>query len=138
MKNQKKTPSQKIITGDPFLDSLHTLAPSDIDSKIPKKKVSGYVGPLVRLGVLLVCVTVLVASLLSIAASLADYRNADSYYGELAGMWGDSGGTGGNPFGPLNLAYKIKPTPARLFTVWRSPIPTILPRWRLGRATLPR
>lgn len=109
MKKKKPISSNQTATGDPFLDSLHTLAPSDIDSKIPKKKVGSYFGPLVRLGVLLLCVTVLIASLLSIAASLADYQTADDYYGSLAGMWGEM--SEGNPFGPLQLAYKNNADP---------------------------
>ena len=105
-RSMKKTPPKKIITGDPFLDSLHTLAPSDIDSKIPKKKMGSYVGPVMRIGILLLCVAVLVTSLLSIAGSLADYKTANDYYGQLAGMWGDNVDGKTNPFGPLELAYK--------------------------------
>lgn len=103
---KKKTTPQKILTGDPFLDSLHTLAPSDIDSKIPKKKAGSYVGPMVRIGVLLLCVVVLITSLFSIAGSLSDYRTANQYYGDLAGMWGEGGDGVNNPFGPLELAHK--------------------------------
>ncbi len=102
----KKTPPQKIISGDPFLDSLHTLAPSDIDSKIPVKQVRSYVGPMIRVSVLLLCIVVLTVSLLSIVSSLADYQNAEDYYGELAGMWGDDADAHLNPFGPQFFADK--------------------------------
>lgn len=103
---KKKTSPKQILTGDPFLDSLHTLAPSDIDSKIPKRKAGSYIGPALRLGVLFLCVAVLITSLLSIAGSLADYHTADAYYDELAGMWGSQGDETANPFGALELAYK--------------------------------
>ena len=102
----KKTDSKKIITGDPFLDSLHTLTPSDLGSKVTKKRMGGLVGTLFRLGILLLCLTVLITSLLSIAASLADYQTADNYYDKLADLWGQTGEENSNPFGPLDLAYK--------------------------------
>lgn len=98
--------TEKTLTGDPFLDSLHTIAPGEIDSKIPQRKASSYIGPAVRIGVLLLCVCVLATSLFSIAGSLADYQKTEDYYDQLANLWGDGASGGLNPFGPLSFADK--------------------------------
>ncbi len=93
---------------DPFIGSLHSLAPSDIDQKTPPRK-KDLTGRLIRLGALLLCATVLVVSLISVAGSLADYKIADDYYGGLSDLWENIGGDGSNPFGPAELANKSKP-----------------------------
>lgn len=101
-----KQPIQEYKTGDPFLDSLHSINPSDIDCKLPKKSLAGYFPLLIRIGALLICLVVLAASLFSIASSIVDYQAADDYYGGLAGIWDDLAGDAANPFGPVPLAAK--------------------------------
>ncbi len=91
---------------DPFISSLHALKPSDIDQKTAPKKAGKLMGSLIRIGALLLCAGVLIASLASVAASLADYQVAEEYYDGLADMWGDLDASNGNPFGPAALAGK--------------------------------
>lgn len=93
---------------DPFIGSLHSLKPNDIQQKTPPKRFSKLAGRLVRWGALLLCGTVLVASLSSIASSLADYKVADDYYDGLANLWENMDVNSSNPFGPVRLAAKSK------------------------------
>lgn len=102
----KQSHHEKKLTGDPFLDSLHTVSPSDMDSKIPQRKVSSYIGPTMRVIVLLVCLSVLTASIFSIVGSLADYQKTENYYDQLADLWGDSANAALNPFGALSFSHK--------------------------------
>lgn len=97
-------------TGDPFLDSLHTLKPSDIAPKRSQKRYGKLVSILIRWGALLLCLTVLAASLVSIAESLVDYQTADSYYDDLSNLFGDLYDGTSNPFGPVALANKSNPS----------------------------
>lgn len=101
-----KRQTQERKTGDPFLDSLHSIRPSDVHSKLPKKSLRGYFPMIVRIGALLLCLVVLAASLFSIASSILDYQAADEYYGELAGIWDNLAEDAANPFGPVPLAAK--------------------------------
>lgn len=98
------------MTGDPFLDSLHTLKPSDVAATRPQKRWNGLVGILIRWGALLLCIVVLAGSLVSIAESLVDYQAADSYYDDLSDLFGDLYDGTSNPFGPVALAVKSNPT----------------------------
>lgn len=97
---------RKHQTGDPFLDSLHSIKPSDVDRKSSRKSLSNYFPMIVRIGALLLCLAVLTASLFSIASSILDYQAADDYYGGLAGIWDNLAGDAANPFGPVPLAVK--------------------------------
>ena len=102
----KKSHSVKTATGDPFMDSLHAIKPSDLNRKLVRRKFSSYISPVTRGLVLLVCMSVLITSLYSIAGSLADYQKTEDYYDQLADLWGDSANTDQNPFGPLAFADK--------------------------------
>lgn len=105
----KQKPEQKQdqpLQSDPFIDSLHALKPADIDQKVAPKRAGSTVGRLFRLGALLLCAVVLVASLASVAASLADYKVADDFYDGLSDLWENIDAIDGNPFGPVAYADK--------------------------------
>jgi sortase B len=102
--------SKQSITGDPFLDSLHTLKPSEVAGKRPRARFGRVIGALIRLGALLVCLAVLATSLVSITESLVDYKATDSYYEDLSNLFGDLYDGTSNPFGPVALANKNNPS----------------------------
>lgn len=102
--------SKQSMTGDPFLDSLHTLKPSQVAAWKPRTRWSGLIGILIRWGALLVCLVVLASSLVSITESLVDYQATDSYYDDLANLFGDLYDGTSNPFGPVALANKSNPS----------------------------
>ncbi len=106
MANQSKQP----MTGDPFLDSLHTLKPSQVCARKNETRWSKVIGILIRWGALLVCLAVLASSLVSIAESLVDYKATESYYDDLANLFGDLYDGSSNPFGPVALANKNSPS----------------------------
>lgn len=97
-------------TGDPFLESLHSLKPSEVAAWRPQNRTGKVVGILIRWGALLLCLVVLAASLVSITESLVDYQAADTYYDDLANLFGDLYDGSSNPFGPVALAYKSNPS----------------------------
>lgn len=104
----QQTDQQSKQPHDPFIGSLHSLHPADIDQKTPPKRFSKFLARAVRWGALLLCGSVLVASLSSIASSLADYKIADDYYGGLSDLWENMDLNSSNPFGPVRLAAKNK------------------------------
>ncbi|MBQ8383177.1 MAG: class B sortase [Clostridia bacterium] len=106
--DHKHEPEQgrKLSESDPFIGSLHSLKPADIDQKAAPKRAGTVLSRLIRWGALLLCVAVLVASLASVAASLVDYKVADDYYDGLSDLWGNLDAGNGNPFGPAALADK--------------------------------
>ena len=93
---------------DPFIGSLHSLRPADIDQKAAPQRSKTIVGRLIRMGALVLCGAVLVASLSSVAASLLDYKVADDYYDGLSDLWENINADTQNPFGPVALANKSK------------------------------
>lgn len=106
----RKFTSSHNDTGDPFLDSLHTLKPSDVAEWRPQNRWGKVVGILLRWGALLLCLVVLAGSMVSITESLVDYQAADTYYDDLSNLFGDLYDGTSNPFGPVALANKSNPS----------------------------
>ena len=106
--NYTHDPNERTSEKDPFIGSLHSLRPADIDQKAAPVRSKTIVARLIRIGALLLCGAVLVTSLTSVVFSLMDYKIADDYYDGLSDLWENVNADGQNPFGPVALANKSK------------------------------
>ena len=102
--------SKRSKTGDPFLDSIHKLKPSEIAPWRPHARFGKLISILIRWGALILCLAVLAGSLMSIVESLVDYKATDTYYDDLSNLFGDLYDGTSNPFGPVALANKSNPS----------------------------